>query len=155
LRFALDRLAIDLNAHQSNPLVVADEQRIVPVGNFDALPVAMGLDLARIALAPALTAAGERTVKLLQRPITGLPEGRSAAFGLAHDGRAEFGIAIQSIVSEARLLAQPVSFELSSVSQAEGIEDRATSAPLSARRLAEQVELGRRTVAIELVIAAQ
>jgi histidine ammonia-lyase len=113
------------------------------------------LDLVRIALAPALTSAGERAVKLLQRPLTGLPEGLAVDFGLPHDGLAEFGIAVQSIVSEARLLAQPVSFELSSATQAEGIEDRATSAPLGARRLAEQVELGRRALAIGLVVAAQ
>ena len=56
---------------------------------------------------------------------------------------------------EARLLAQPVSFELVSTSHAEGIEDRTTSAPLAARRLAEQVELGRRIAAIELAVAAQ
>jgi histidine ammonia-lyase len=56
---------------------------------------------------------------------------------------------------EARLLAQPVSFELASTTQAEGIEDRATMAPLAARRLAEMVALGERIVALELVVAAQ
>jgi histidine ammonia-lyase len=156
LGFALGQLAIDLNAHQSNPLVVLEgEPRIVSVGNFDALPLATALDLVRIALAPLLTAACERTVKLLQRPFSSLPEGLAVEFGIAHDGLAEFGVAIQALVSEARLLAQPVSFELSSATQAEGTEDRATSAPLAARRLAEQVELGRRAVAIELVVAAQ
>jgi histidine ammonia-lyase len=156
LGFAFETLAVDLNAHQSNPLVVAaPASRIISVGNFDATAVAVALDLARIALAPVLTAAGERAVKMLQRPLTGLPEGLAVEFGIAHDGLAEFGIAVQAIVSEARLLAQPVSFELSSVSQAEGIEDRASSAPLSARRLSDQVDLGCRAVAIELVIAAQ
>jgi histidine ammonia-lyase len=156
LRFGLETLEVDVNAHQSNPLVVAgDEPRIISVGNFDATPVAVALDLARIALAPVLTAAGERTVKMLQRPLTDLPEGLAVDYGIAHDGLAEFGIAVQAIVSEARLLAQPVSFELSSVSQAEGIEDRATSAPLAARRLAEQVDLGCRAAAIELLVGAQ
>jgi len=155
-RYGLEILQVDLNAHQSNPLVVSgDDARIISVGNFDATPVAVALDLARIALAPVLTAAGERTVKMLQRPLTGLPEGLAVEFGIAHDGLAEFGIAVQAIVSEARLLAQPVSYELSSVSQAEGIEDRASSAPLAARRLAEQVDLGCRAAAIELVIASQ
>jgi histidine ammonia-lyase len=154
--FALTQLATDHNSHQANPLVGAgDGGRIVSIGNFDALPVATSLDLVRIVLAPVLTCLGERAVKLLQRPLSGLPEGLAVAVGIPHDGLAEFGIAIQSIVSEARLLAQPVSFELSSVSQAEGIEDRATSAPLGARRLAEQIELGSRAAAIGLVVAAQ
>lgn len=156
LAFAHAQLAVDLNSHQSNPLVVAgDDERIISVGNFDPLPVATAVDLMRIALAHVLTSASERAVKLLQRPLSGLPEGLAVEFGIAHDGLAEFGIAVQSIVSEARLLAQPVSLELSSATQAEGIEDRATSAPLGARRLAEQVELGSRVAAIELVIAAQ
>lgn len=156
LRFALGQLSVELNAHQANPLVATGElPRIVSVGNFDALPIAAALDFVRIALAPVLTAACERTVKLLQRPLSGLPEGLAVEYGIAHDGLAEFGIAIQSIASEARLLAQPVSFELASATQAEGIEDRATSAPLAARRLAEQVELGARVAAIELVVAAQ
>ncbi len=154
--YALAQLAIELNTHQSNPLVVAgDGARIISVGNFDVLPVATAVDLVRITLAHVLTSASERAVKLLQRPLSGLPEGLAVEFGIAHDGLAEFGIAVQSIVSEARLLAQPVSFELSSATQAEGIEDRATSAPLGARRLAEQVELGARVVAIELLVAAQ
>jgi histidine ammonia-lyase len=64
-------------------------------------------------------------------------------------------LAAQSLAVEARLLAMPVSFELVSTTHAEGIEDRTTSAPLAARRLAEQVELGHRIAAIELAVAAQ
>jgi histidine ammonia-lyase len=94
-------------------------------------------------------------LKLLQPLYSGLPEGLAAREGLAEDALAEFGVAAQAIVSEARLLAQPVSFELSSTTQARGIEDRMSLAPLGARRLAEQVELGTRALAIELVIAAQ
>jgi histidine ammonia-lyase len=37
----------------------------------------------------------------------------------------------------------------------EGIEDRATMAPLSARRLAEEIQLCARVAAIEFVVAAQ
>ncbi len=153
LGFALAQLAVELNAAQGNPLVAGG--RILAVGNFDALPLAAALDLARIALAPVLASACERTLKLLQRPLSGLPEGLAVREGIAEDGLAEFGIAMQAIVAEARLLAQPVSFELISSTQAEGIEDRMTLAPLAARRVAELVELGARAVAIELVIAAQ
>jgi histidine ammonia-lyase len=53
------------------------------------------------------------------------------------------------------LLGHPVSFELASSAGAEGIEDRATMAPLAARQLAQQVELGERVVAIGLLVAAQ
>ena len=156
LRFAGDQLAVELNAHQGNPLVVAgDDERIVSVGNFDTLPLATAVDLVRIALAPVVTAACERAVKLLQRPLSGLPEGLASRPGIAEDGFAEFGISVQAIAAEARLLAAPVSFHLVSTTQAEGIEDRMTMAPLGARRLAEMLELGARVVAIELAVAAQ
>ena len=75
--------------------------------------------------------------------------------GLAECGLSEYGIAVQALVAEARLLVAPVCLEVPSSTQAEGIEDRTTMAPLAARRLAELVDLGRRVVAIELTVAAQ
>jgi histidine ammonia-lyase len=155
LDFVLAQLAVELNASSSNPLVVPSEDRIFSVLNLDVAPLAAALDFLRIALAPALTAANERLMKLLQRPFSGLPDGLAAKDGSHEDGLAELGNAGHALTVEARLLAQPVSFELGSTTQAEGIEDRMTMAPLAARRLAEMVELGERIVAIELVVAAQ
>ncbi len=155
LRFAESVLAVELNASQENPLVLVDEDRIVSVSNFDVLPLAATLDFLRVTFASVLTSANERLVKLLEFPLSGLPEGLAVERGLAEDSLAEFGVAGQALVAEARLLAQPVSFEVASTSHAEGIEDRMTMAPLAGRRLAEQVELGERIAAIELVVAAQ
>ena len=155
LDFAEDRVAMELNASQENPLVLLDEERVISVANFDAVAVAAVLDFVRIALAPVLTSASERVVKLLQSPVTGLPEGLAAEPGLAESGLSEFGVPVQAFAAEARLLAQPVSIETVSTSQHEGIEDRMTLAPLSARRLGQMVELGERLAAVELVVAAQ
>ncbi|MFL5927652.1 MAG: aromatic amino acid lyase [Gaiellaceae bacterium] len=155
LGFLRAQLDIELNAAQGNPLVDVEAGRIVSVGNFDALPLAAALDFLRIALAPVLTSANERMVKLLQTPLSGLPEGLSERPGSAEDSLSEYGPAGQALTAEARLLAQPVSFELASSAHAEGIEDRATMAPLAARRLAEMTSLGERIVAIELLVACQ
>ena len=153
--FVERQLSIELNAAQSNPLVLVDEGRVISVGNFEMQPLATAIDLARLALAPVISTAAERAVKLLQRNLTGLTEGLGARPQMPESALSEFGIAIQSIAVEARLLAQPVSFDLVSTTQAEGIEDRMTSAPLAARRLEEMVELGARVAAIELMLAAQ
>jgi histidine ammonia-lyase len=153
--FAHERLAHELNASQENPLVLIDEERIISAGSFDALALSAALDFTRIALAPVLTTASERAVKLLQAPVTGLPEGLAAEAGLAESGLSEFGVPVQALAAEAKLLAAPVSIETASASHHEGIEDRITLAPLSARRLAEMVQLGERVAAIELVVAAQ
>ncbi len=151
---ARGQLAIELNAHQSNPLLLAATDEIVSVASFEALPLALALDYARLGLAAAITSAAERTVKLLQRSHSGLPS------GLRHDARAELALEVFATVTialagEARLLAAPVSNELPSTSLEDGIEDRMTFAPLAARRLTEQAELGLRIAAIELICAGE
>jgi histidine ammonia-lyase len=154
LAYARGAIETELNAAQGNPAVVQSERRVISVGNFDVVAVAAALDFVRIALAPVVTSAMERTVKLLQSPLSGLPAGLAAA-PTTGDALAELAVASQALVVEARTLAAPVSYELASTTKGEGIEDRTTMAPLSARRLTEMVELGARVVAIELVVAAQ
>jgi histidine ammonia-lyase len=155
LAYAEGVVAVELNASQDNPIPILAEDRLVSVANYDVLPLAAAVDFLRIALAPALTSACERAVKLLQAHLTGLPEGLAPRSGLVENSLSEFGVPAQAIAAEARLLAQPVSYEVVTTTHAEGIEERMTMAPLSARRLAEMVGLGERLVAIELVLAAQ
>ena len=154
LAYVRAQLTVELNSSHSNPLVVADEGQIVSNSNVEIAPLAAALDFLRIALAPALTTATERQMKLLQAPLTGLTDGLAARPG-HEDGLAELGNVGMALTGEARLLAQPVSFELASTTQAEGIEDRMTLAPLAARRVAEMVALGEGIATIELVVAAQ
>ena len=155
LDFARRQLEIELNASQENPLIIPDEDRIISVANFDILPLAAALDFLRIALAPALTSACERMLKLLQGPLTGLPDGLAPRQALVENSLGELGVVAQALTAEARLLAQPVSFEVVTSTHAEGIEDRITMAPLAARRLAEMTDLGERLAAIGFTIAAQ
>ena len=155
LSYACAVLQVELNSSQSNPVVVVPERRIVSVGNFDIGPLAAALDFTRIALAPVVTSANERMVKLLQAPFSGLPAGLAAAPATPDDALSELATSGQAITVEARTLAHPVSYELASSVKGEGIEDRATMAPLSARRLADMIGLCARVAAIELVVAAQ
>ena len=154
LTFVQAQLAIELNASQGNPIVVPEEDRVISVANFDVIAIAGAIDFLRIALAPVLTGVAERTAKLLESSWSGLESGLSPQ-RTAEPGLGELDIAAAAMAAEARLLAHPVSFELSTTSIAEGIEDRMTMFPLAARRLAEMVLLGERIVAIELVAAAQ
>jgi histidine ammonia-lyase len=155
LSYASRQLDVELNASQENPLIVPEEDRIVSVANFEVVPLAAALDFVRIALAPLLTSAAERAEKLLQGPLSGLPDGLAPQQGLAENSLGEFGVPVQGLTAEARLLADPVSFELVTTTHAEGIEERMTMAPLSARRLADMVGLGERILAIEFLIACQ
>lgn len=155
LAHCLDVLAVELNGPQGNPLVLADEGRVISAAEYEIVPLAAALDYARIALAPLLTSATERTMKLLDAPWSGLATGLVAREGTVESGLAHFAITAEAITAEARLLAQPVSFELVSTTGAEGIEDRMTMAPLAARRLAEMVALSERVLAIALLVSAQ
>src|ERR1700730_3811600 len=155
LGYAGHILQLELNSSQSNPVVVKAERRIVSVGNFDIGPLAAALDFARIALAPVVTSANERMVKLLQAPFSGLAAGLAAATGTPDDALSELAASGQAITVEARTLAHPVSYELASSVKGDGIEDRATMAPLSARRVADMIGLCARVAAIEFVVAAQ
>ncbi|MHB1930993.1 MAG: aromatic amino acid lyase, partial [Acidimicrobiales bacterium] len=155
LAFTRTTVEVELNSSQGNPIVVLAQRRVQSAGNFDVGPLAGALDFARLALAPVVAAAAERTIKLLQAPLSGLAPGLAAAPASGDDGLAELAVAAQAIAVEARSLAHPVSGDLVSTSKGEGIEDRTTNAPLGARRLMEMTGLVARVVAIELVVAAQ
>jgi histidine ammonia-lyase len=155
LAFVERQLAIELNASQENPLVLLAEDRIVSVANYESLPLAIALDSMRIALVPTISAANERLMKLMQAPQSGLSDGLHAPGVAQESSLSEYTWPAQAMAIEARLLAQPVSIEIPSATQAEGLEDRASMTPLAARRLSELVDLGRGVVAIELVVAAQ
>jgi histidine ammonia-lyase len=148
-------VAVELNASQGNPVVLVDHDTVVTAGNYEVLPLAAALDYARLALAPALTAASERSLKLLDTPWSGLPTGLAPAPDTPDLALSIHAIVAESLTNEAMLLAQPVSFVLSSTAGAEGIEDRATMLPLAARRLAEMVGLAAGVIAIELLVSAQ
>lgn len=149
------QVVIELNASQDNPIVLADEGVAISVGNFEVAGMAAALDALRIALAPIVTTACERMLKLLDGGFSGLPTGLSADPESPEEALSELGIATTALTAEARLLAQPVSFEMTTSSIASGIEDRMTMAPLAARRLAAMVDLGQRVLAAELTVAAQ
>lgn len=158
-RDALDHgrrvVAIELNASQENPIVDVEGDRLLPVANYDLLGLAQALDVVRLGLAPVLMSANERLVKLLQAPLTGLTDGLQPPGTTHHNGLSELAWTGQALAPEARLLAAPVSAEIASSSQAEGIEDRISLAPLAARRTAEMVALGEHLLAIGLTVACQ
>jgi histidine ammonia-lyase len=154
LDHALSLLQIELNSAQGNPLVCLDEGLILSTSVYEVLGLAAALDYVRVALSSMLIAASERSVKLLDTPWSGLPTGLLAK-GDPDLGLSILAVTAQSLAAEASLLAQPVSFTVASSAGAEGIEDRATHLPLSARRLTEALDLGEGVVAIELLVSSQ
>jgi histidine ammonia-lyase len=154
LEYAEGVMAVELNSAQGNPLVSADEGAIRSACLYEVVGVSAALDFVRIAFAAMLLAASERGVKLMDTPWSGLPTGLQAP-GSPDLGLSILAITAESLGAEVSALAQPVSFIVTSTSGAEGIEDRASHLPLSARRLADLVDAGEAIVAVELVASAQ
>jgi histidine ammonia-lyase len=148
-------LAAELAAAPDNPLLTPDGRLLSSVGNHDPCALAAALDHVRILVGHAATIASERVQKLLWSEHSGLPTALRADASRPDDALAIYSQVTAALAAEARLLGQPVSLELPTSSVAAGIEDRVTMAPLAARRLAEQAELGLRIVANELTCAAQ
>lgn len=148
-------VAVELNASQENPIVDIAGERMLSVANYELLALSQALDVVRLGLAPVITSANERMIKLLQAPLTGLTDGLQPPGTTHHNGLSELAWTGQALAPEARLLAHPVSAEIASSTQAEGIEDRISLAPLSARRTREMVDLGERLLAICLVVACE
>ena len=155
LSFCKKQIAVELNAHQQNPLVLEEEDRMMGCGNFDMQAVAAMLDFMRIAVAPCLTSQTERSIKLLQKSETGLTDGLEPLDDAGGHGLSEIAWPLQGLCVEAKSLVTPVSCEIGSSSQAEGIEDRMSMAGLSARRLHDMVALGFRCLSISTVISNQ
>ena len=155
LMYCENIITIELNAHQQNPLAWHEKDCMLPCAHFDMQTVASALDFARISLAPVLTSQVERSLKLLQASQTGLTDGLEPFKDTGGFGLSELAFPLQALLIEAKTLITPVSAEVGSSMQAEGIEDRITMAGLAARRLQEMVELSFRIASIGVVISCQ
>ena len=153
LGYARSNLGAELNSANDNPLVLVGEGEIVSVGNFDVVGLGMAFDLLRLAIANAIKGANERVQKLLWNHFSGLPSELAFEQGPTN-GLKPMGRWCAALAAEARSLGRPVSLDYGG-QVAEGVEDDASMAPLSVRRTHELVSLVHRTVAYELITAAQ
>jgi histidine ammonia-lyase len=146
---------IELGSRSENPVILPDQDRTLANGNFDSTPLTIALDYARLGLAQAATIAGERILKLLDPRFSGLPAALRDDPDGTEDGIGVAGHGAAAVAAEIRLLAAPVSLELSTSALTEGIEDRVSHAPAAARRLHEMADWMIRLAAIELGCASQ
>jgi histidine ammonia-lyase len=146
-------LEMELNSASDNPLVSAEDDMIVSVGNFDVTNIAIALDMLRIALVHVIQIASERVQKQLWSHFSGLPTG----LGTTDDPLAlliPLSRVCAAIAAEAKLAAAPVSLSYRS-QVAEGIEDHASMAPYSVLKTFQLVKLAQKALAIELIVAAK
>ena len=145
-------LEIEINSVTDNPLVFAEEKRIVSGGNFHGQPVAVALDLATIAVAELADISESRIDRMTNGHTSGLPAflspdpGRNSGFMVAQYTAA-------ALVAENRLRAMPASVE--SIPTSADMEDHVSMGVHAAHKVAAVVANTRDVLAIEALCAAQ
>ncbi len=154
IKRALEVLEIEANSSTDNPLVFADEKKLLSCGNFHGEPVAFQLDFMAIAVSE-LASLSERRIEKLTNPHTSMSD---LPMFLSKDAGLNSGIMIlqvtaASLVSENKILAHPASVD--SIPTSADKEDHVSMGTIAARKLESIVENVTNVIAIELFCAAQ
>ncbi|HEV2250020.1 MAG TPA: histidine ammonia-lyase [Candidatus Limnocylindria bacterium] len=145
-------LEVEINSVTDNPLVFAEEKRIVSGGNFHGQPVAIALDLATIAVAELADISESRIDRMTNGRTSGLPAFLSPDPG-RHSGFMVAQYTAAALVTENRLRAMPASVE--SIPTSADMEDHVSMGVHAAHKLAAVVRNTRDVLAIESLCAAQ
>lgn len=141
----------ELNGASDNPLNLGD--RVVETGNFHGAPVALAMDLLKVAVTQVATASERRTFRLTYGRLTGnLPSFLVPGSGL-HSGFMLAQYTAASLASECKGLAHPASVD--TIPTVQHHEDHVSMAPIAARGALAILEAVADVVAIEALVAAQ
>lgn len=149
---AIGQVEIELNAQADSPLVLASSGQMLSNGNFHVPSIALTLESCALALAQATSLGVARIQRFMNPAMTGLPL-QLTRHGPAHSGFGPVQKTLSALWTGIRQRANPASLDFLTVT--EGAEDHACNALHCAEKLAEQIELARYVVAIELIVAAQ
>jgi histidine ammonia-lyase len=152
LAYARGVLEIEINAVTDNPLVFAEERRIVSGGNFHGQPVAIALDVATIAVAELADISEARIDRMTNGHTSGLPPFLATNPGI-DSGFMVAQYTAAALVTENRLRSFPASVE--SVPTSAGMEDHVSMGTHAAHKLSAVVRNTRDVLAIEALCAAQ
>src|SRR5438445_12362608 len=145
-------LEIEVNAVTDNPIVFAEDHRVVSGGNFHGQPVAIALDLATIAVAELADISEARIDRMTNGHTSGLPAFLSPEPGM-NSGFMVAQYTAAALVTENRLRSFPASVE--SLPTSAGMEDHVSMGTHAAHKLAAVVRNTRDVLAIEALCAAQ
>ncbi|XXF81049.1 histidine ammonia-lyase [Myxococcaceae bacterium GXIMD 01537] len=152
LAFARRILEVEVNSATDNPLVFADQERIVSGGNFHGQPISLAMDVAAMALTQ-LSSISERRVEQLVNPaLSGLPPFLARNSGL-NSGFMIAQVTSAALVAESRVLSHPASVD--SIPSSAGREDHVSMGMTAALKGRQVAEFTRTCLAIEVLCAAQ
>jgi histidine ammonia-lyase len=145
-------LEIEVNSATDNPLVFAEQRKILNCGNFHGEPVAFALDLLGIAVSELGGISERRIEKLINPALSGLPAFLTTEGGL-HSGLMMVQVSAAALVSENKILAHPASVD--SIPKSADKEDHVSMGTIAARKGRDIVRNVEHILAMELLCATQ
>ncbi len=152
LRSTCRTLEIEANSSTDNPLVFADEDKVLSCGNFHGEPVAFALDFLGIAMSAMCSISECRIEKLMNPALSGLPAFLAPKGGL-NSGLMIVQVSAASLVSENKILSHPASVD--SIPTSADKEDHVSMGTIAARKLGAIIRNAENIVAMEFLCAAQ
>lgn len=147
-----DAIVQESNLSNDNPVVILEKRQIKSSSNFQSLAASVAGDALTIALAHWSNATANRTIRMVNGSIKGVPrylaplEGHSVGFNALMKSTV-------AMATRVRYEANPASLDFFAIS--ENAEDVASQLPLVVEKLGRQIGWLRQLVAIEAVTAHQ
>ncbi|MCM2281385.1 MAG: histidine ammonia-lyase [Bdellovibrionaceae bacterium] len=152
LRHGIQVLEIEANSSTDNPLVFAENGKILSCGNFHGEPVAFQLDFMAIALSAMASMSECRVEKLINPAMSGLPAFLAPQGGL-NSGHMIVQVAAAALVSENKILSHPASVD--SIPTSADKEDHVSMGTIASRKFGQIVRNAENIVAMEILSASQ
>jgi len=145
-------LKIEVNSATDNPLIFAEQGKILNCGNFHGEPVAFALDLLGIVVSELGGISERRIEKLINPALSGLPAFLTPEGGL-HSGLMMVQVSAAALASENKVLAHPASVD--SIPTSADKEDHVSMGTIAARKARDIVKNVEHILAMELLCATQ
>jgi len=143
---------IEINSTTTNPIILADTQRVLTGGNFHGQPLALCADFLTMAASELGNVSERRIERLVNPQLSGLPAfliqdtGLNTGFMIAQYTAA-------ALVSENKCLSHPACVD--SIPTSGNKEDHVSMGTISARKCRSAIENAEYVLAIELLCACQ
>lgn len=152
LRYVRGVLEVEINSATDNPLIFADQKKVISGGNFHGQPIAMALDFLAIGLAELADISERRIEHLVDPDVSGLP-GFLVKEGGLNSGFMIAQVTAVALVSENKILCHPASVD--SIPTSANKEDHVSMGTIAAVKAYEVLKNVQYVAAIELLCCVQ
>ncbi|MGG1400248.1 histidine ammonia-lyase [Bacillus salipaludis] len=149
IQYIHDRLIVEINSVTDNPLIFAEEDKVISGGNFHGQPIALVMDFLSVATAELANISERRIERMINPQLNDDLPAFLTKNGGTHSGLMIAQYAAASLVSENKSLAHPASVD--SIPSSGNQEDHVSMGTIAARKAAKIIENAHHVVAIELL----